>query len=127
MPRHLSLLLLSGTLLSGCAGNYAIDSNLDKAHFERYFAPGQVKLLSPDAAIGNAEVLGLVEGISCQARAQDVPANDADARTEMRSQAAELGADAVLLHQCLTLEEQPGCVSARACYGKALKQGAQDE
>lgn len=127
MPRLLALLPLCGVALAGCAGHYAFDSNLDRAEFEQYFAPSQVVLLSPDTPVGNAQVLGLVEGISCQQRPQDVPANDADARTEMRLEAGKLGANAVKLHQCITLEEQPGCVSARACYGKALKQETQDD
>lgn len=127
MPRLLSLLPLCGLALTGCAGDYAIDSNLDRSEFEQYFAPSQVQLLSPETPIGNAEVLGLVEGISCQQRPQDVPANDADARTEMRLEAGKLGANAVRLHQCIPLEEQPGCTSARACYGKALKLEPQDD
>ncbi|ADN75185.1 lipoprotein, putative [Ferrimonas balearica DSM 9799] len=127
MPRYLLSLSVTALLLTGCAGDYAINSNLSRDNFEQYFAPSQVALLSADTPIGNATVLGLVEGISCQSDNRDVPANDADARTDMRLQAGKLGADAVRLHQCLALEEQPGCVAARACYGQAIKQGNVDE
>ncbi|MBY5990681.1 Rcs stress response system protein RcsF [Ferrimonas balearica] len=125
MPLLRSLLPI--LLLAGCAGDYHFSSNLDPANFDDYFQPGQVKLLGPETAIGNAEVLGVVEGISCQESARSVPASDADARTQMRLEAGKLGANAVRLHQCMVLEEHPGCVVARACYGQALKMVSQDE
>ncbi|SHH76801.1 Rcs stress response system protein RcsF [Ferrimonas marina] len=112
------LIPLSLLWLAGCSSDYSFSSNLDPKNFETYFAPGQVQLV--EHIPSNAERLGLVEGYSCQASSRDPIPQTADARTELRKAAAELGANAVRIQHCAELEPNTdGCLASIACYGEA--------
>lgn len=113
------IVLASLLLISGCSGNYQFSSNLDPEPIEGYFAPANVQLLTAKPAEATSK--GFVSGDSCQTKSSLPPANEADARTELRRQAAEKGANAVIVQQCITLAEVPGCVSAIQCSGEAVQ------
>ncbi|WKE64505.1 Rcs stress response system protein RcsF [Gallaecimonas kandeliae] len=117
--------LLLPLLLAGCASHYEVNTNLDKDRIHDYFAPGQVQLLGSDALAGKRyQVLGMVSGEACQEKANEPPAKQSDARTDARAKAAKLGANALVIRQCLTLtgkEAAPGCLSQAICQGQAIQ------
>ncbi|MCL1042085.1 Rcs stress response system protein RcsF [Shewanella marisflavi] len=114
-------LILSALLLSGCAGEYTFNSNLDGKVINDYFKVGEVKLYQETLPKGSYELKGMVEGESCQVRTQDVPASISDARTQARRAAADKGANGLIIKGC-TLVEQPGntCVTQALCVGQAI-------
>ncbi|MFB0955320.1 MAG: exopolysaccharide biosynthesis protein, partial [Aeromonadaceae bacterium] len=88
--------LLAATLLTGCSG-YSFHTNLDKENFTEYFKPGSVALVDKaQLAELDYQILGTVEGVSCQEdNSQPVPVIG-DARTEARTRTADLGGNALL-------------------------------
>ncbi|NMH65620.1 Rcs stress response system protein RcsF [Shewanella salipaludis] len=110
-------------LLSGCAGDYRFNSNLDSDAINDYFKASDVTVfegkLSPQ---GQYEVLGLVEGESCQIKPNDVPAAISDARTQARRAAADKQANGLIIKRCALFEEAAqGCISRALCVGQAIK------
>ncbi|EHD20322.1 MULTISPECIES: Rcs stress response system protein RcsF [Brenneria] len=69
--------------------------------------------------------LGEVSGSSCQVSAQDAPPNIANARRRMQSRAAEIKANAVLLHECQVISGVAGCYRQTVCQGTALRVSSQ--
>lgn len=121
----MKLLLSSASvlLLSACASEYSFNSNLDSDAINDYFKASDVTLYEADQTpAGHYELKGLVQGESCQAQANDVPASIADARTEARRNAADKGANGIMIKQCVIVEEAAqGCVSRALCVGQAIK------
>ena len=113
--------LLAATLLTGCSG-YSFPTNLDKENFTEYFKPGSVALVDKaQLAELDYQILGTVEGVSCQEdNSQPVPVIG-DARTEARTRTADLGGNALLISKCIELQQTPGCQASITCYGQALK------
>ncbi|EKE69224.1 Rcs stress response system protein RcsF [Gallaecimonas xiamenensis] len=128
MNKGLSQPLLLALLLGGCATDYQVNTNLDQSRIEGYFAPGQVQVLSSDALAGQPyRVLGMVSGEACQEAANERPAQIGDARTDARAKAAALGANAIVVRQCLTLggeDAAPGCLTQAICQAQAIKMEA---
>lgn len=122
-------LLSSLTLfLSGCASDYSFNSNLDPDAFNEYFKAGNVTLFdNSHLPKGQFDVIGLVEGESCQDTENGMPASEEEARTLARQKAADLGATGVIIKQCLTINEpSAGCFSQTICVGQAIKQTLAD-
>ena len=117
-----SLLIISSiSLLSACANGPSIETNLDKENFDEYFAAGNVIVYqNEDELPGKVVSLGLVEGESCKAKENDIPANAADARTMAREKAASMEANAVIFTSCTLIEDQQ-CLEMMVCYGKAFQ------
>ena len=117
-----SLLIISSiSLLSACANGPSIETNLDKENFDDYFAAGNVIVYqNEDELPGKVVSLGLVEGESCKAKENDIPANAADARTMAREKAASMEANAVIFTSCTLIEDQQ-CLEMMVCYGKAFQ------
>ncbi|MCL2896389.1 Rcs stress response system protein RcsF [Brenneria tiliae] len=69
--------------------------------------------------------LGEVSGSSCQVSAQDAPPNIANARRRMQNRAAEIKANAVLLHECQVISGVAGCYRQAVCQGTALRVSSQ--
>ncbi|MGL4750939.1 MAG: Rcs stress response system protein RcsF [Aeromonadaceae bacterium] len=108
-------------LLASCS-NYSFHTNLDKENFTEYFKPGSVTLIDKaQMAKLDYQVLGTVEGTSCQEEANQPVPVIGDARTEARRRTADLGGNALVLSQCLELQQTPGCLASITCYGQALK------
>ncbi|QIZ77373.1 Rcs stress response system protein RcsF [Ferrimonas lipolytica] len=116
MHRTLAFALL---LLGGCSNTYDFSSNLDPEPIKDYFSTGSVAIY--DAMPANAERLAFIDGSSCQTDVSLPPASEVEARTELRHTAAQLGANGVVLSQCVALEELPGCVTNILCSGQAIK------
>ncbi|WP_341503513.1 Rcs stress response system protein RcsF [Gallaecimonas sp. GXIMD4217] len=117
------LLSAAALALAGCAGSYQVDSNLDGAAIQDYFVPSRVAVYSPDALAGKPyRSLGLVQGQHCQQAANAPPASLAEARTDARRQAYQLGGNGIVFRQCLLLSEDaaPGCLSQALCQGEAI-------
>lgn len=115
-------------LLSACAGDYSFNSNLDGEAINDYFKAGDVTLFEDNnLPKGHYELKGLVQGESCQADVNSVPASLSDARTQARRAAADKGANAIIIKQCVLLEEAAqGCISRALCVGQAIKTAAAD-
>ncbi|QDP00919.1 rcsF protein [Thalassotalea sp. PS06] len=114
-------LALGLSFLAGCSTNMQVETNLDEDNFTEYFAAGSVEVFnSTNELPGPAKFIGLVEGESCQMRASDAPASEADARTEARKKAAGLKANAVVFTSCIDIDE-PQCNQLLVCYGKAYQ------
>lgn len=118
--KHLLLIVTIG-LVSACSSSVEVETNLDAENFESYFATGSVVVYQDESEFnGPANFVGIVEGESCKAKENSVPANAADARTEARKQAAELNANAVIFTSCTLIEDQQ-CLEMMVCYGKAYQ------
>ncbi len=116
-----SVLLISALLLGGCAGEYTFNSNLDGQAIDDYFKAGEVQLFQETQPKGPYELKGMVEGESCQERAQDVPASVSEARTMARRAAADKGANGLIIKRCALIEEpSKACVSQALCVGQAI-------
>lgn len=111
-------------LLTACAGDYAFNSNLDRKTINEYFKVGDVTLYEgANTPTGNYKVIGLAEGESCQELANGAPASIEDARTEARKHAADMGANGLIIKQCMLTEEQDSaCYSRGFCVGQAIQQ-----
>ncbi|MGL5046105.1 MAG: Rcs stress response system protein RcsF [Shewanella sp.] len=110
-------------LLSACASDYSFNSNLDGEAINDYFKASDVMLYERDnLPKGHYELKGLVQGESCQADTNAAPASLADARTEARRNAADKGANGIIIKQCVIFEEATqGCISRALCVGQAVK------
>ena len=110
-------------LLTACAGDYAFTSNLDGKAIDEYFKVGDVALYEGDILPkGRYSVIGLAEGEICQDVINGAPASIEDARTEARKKAADMGANGLIIKQCLVIEEQEaGCFTRSLCVGQAIK------
>ncbi|WP_028768087.1 Rcs stress response system protein RcsF [Shewanella fidelis] len=117
-------LLLSAVIIavSGCAGDYTFNSNLDSDAINDYFKASDVTVyegtLQP---VGPFEIKGLVEGETCQIADNDAPASIAEARTLARRAAADKQANGLVIKNCLFIEEaSQNCVSRAICIGQAI-------
>ncbi|RBW45641.1 hypothetical protein DS885_09800 [Psychromonas sp. B3M02] len=118
MNRLLVLTLL--ILIAGCS-DYQLHSNVDKENFETYFKPSKVTVYDKQQLLDlEYTVLGAVEGSSCQIDEIDLPASEAEARTEARINAADMNANGVVFQSCINFERDESCVSNVICYGRAL-------
>lgn len=110
-------------LLSACASDYSFNSNLNGEAIDDYFKASDVTLYEGDTLPkGHYELKGLVQGESCQANINAVPASLADARTEARRAAADKNANGIIIKQCVMFEEAAqGCISRALCVGQAIK------
>jgi len=107
-------------LVSGCS-NYQVNSNIDKENFDTYFKPSQVQVYDKKELLDlEYTVLGAVEGSSCQEKSIDIPANEKDARTNARINAADMNANGIVFQTCLNFKQDETCVSNVICYGRAL-------
>ncbi|MGL4612900.1 MAG: Rcs stress response system protein RcsF [Shewanella sp.] len=115
-------------LLSACASDYRFNSNLSSAAINDYFKAADVTLYEGDKLPkGHYELKGLVQGESCQADANGVPASLSEARTEARRAAADQGANGIIIKQCVMFEEAAqGCISRALCVGQAINTTAVD-
>jgi RcsF protein len=115
--------LFSTVLLSACSSDYTFNSNLDGEAIDEYFKPTSVELYIDGASPkGPYEIVGLVEGESCQETESGVPANIADARTQARKKAVELGANGLIVKKCLLTEQKTNtCYTQAFCVGQAIK------
>lgn len=121
MVRSIVTAALLTTFLLGCSG-YQVSTNLDRENFSDYFKPSQVTVYEKTQLQQlNYQRLGTVEGESCQSSTLDPPPSEADARTEARRRAAELGANGMWIDQCLQVEPNKECISLLVCYGQAIK------
>lgn len=107
-------------LLVGCGANYSFNSNLDGDAIDDYFKAGSVKLIDAESALAAKRDLGLIEATSCQEQVNQAPADAAEARTLLRQQAADMGANAIWVKECINLESDQQCHSAVMCIAKAL-------
>ena len=109
-------------VLSGCAGDYTFNSNLDSDAINDYFKASDVTVyegaLQP---VGPFEIKGLVEGETCQVSENDAPASIVEARTIARRAAADKQANGLVIKNCLLIEEATqNCVSRALCVGQAI-------
>ena len=110
-------------LLSACAGDYKFNTNLDGEAIDEYFKASDVAVfegnIHPSVPF---DIIGLVEGETCQEGANDAPASISEARTLARRAAADKGANAILIKKCMVFEEQTqACFSRAVCVGQAIK------
>lgn len=118
----LALSLGVSVLLTACSTNYAFNSNLDSTAIKEYFKASDVQVyqdgVSPNAAY---KIIGLVEGESCQALANDAPASQGEARTQARKKAADLQANGIIIKKCALIPSDNSAVkSAQGCYSKVI-------
>jgi len=118
---HRLLLLICSALFLGACSNFQSTSNVDKQHFNEYFIPSQVPIYEKNELLTlDYEVLGAVEGSSCQIKENDLPADIREARTKARVNAAALHANGISFQSCITFEPDSVCLSNIICYGRAL-------
>ena len=118
MLRYIAL--FSAIFLSGCS-NYQFSSNIDKQNFQEYFKPSQVTIYSK-SNLNELEyqLLGAVEGSSCQQESNQLPASIKEARTNARINAANINANGIIFQSCINFESDNSCLSNIICYGRAI-------
>jgi RcsF protein len=118
MLRYIAL--FSAIFLSGCS-NYQFSSNIDKQNFQEYFKPSQVTIYSK-SNLNELEyqLLGAVEGSSCQQESNQLPASIKEARTNARINAANMNANGIIFQSCINFESDNSCLSNIICYGRAI-------
>ena len=111
---------LSALTLVACS-SFEFKTNLDPQNFKEYFKPSAATEVT-DADIENkpTHLLGVVEGLSCQVTEDDPVATEANARTDARKKAADLGANAIKFGKCVRLENTPACKVSVSCYANAI-------
>ena len=118
----LSLLVV---IVSGCALNYRVNSNLDKDNFKDYFSPAAVKIYSSEADInGKFRFIGLVEGEDCQQKTHHQQPDEITARTNARKKAYQLHANGIIFTGCALINNDQAskqCLTTKVCYGKAYQ------
>jgi len=125
----LRLLLLGccALLLTACS-HFQSSSNLSKQNFDTYFTPSQVPIYEKDQLLNlDYEVIGAVEGSSCQISKNDLPADIREARTHARINAAALHANGVSFQSCINFKPDDVCLSNIICYGRALSISSVDK
>ncbi|MBU2894796.1 rcsF protein [Colwellia sp. D2M02] len=109
------------TLLIGCSGNYAFNSNVKGDNVEEYFSASHVKIYENEKAFSGAKnYLGIVEGEDCQAKSHLAPPDELNARTQARQAAYKLQANAIVFTSCVNIESKQ-CVAQIVCYAKAYQ------
>ncbi|MCX8957737.1 Rcs stress response system protein RcsF [Erwinia psidii] len=85
--------------------------------------PAPVKLYTnaSDLMNGPFRDLGEVYGEDCQNNRQSSPPNINTARKRLQIHAANMKANAVLLHRCEIVSDTQGCFRKAVCEGSALK------
>lgn len=114
-------LVIAAALFAGACSNFEFKSNLAPSNFKEYFKPSAVSEVN-DEMIANtpSRSVGFVEGLSCQISENTAIATEAEARTEARRKAADLGANAIKFGKCVHLRETPACYVSITCYADAL-------
>ncbi|REL26540.1 rcsF protein [Thalassotalea euphylliae] len=113
-------------LLSSCAKISTVHTNLDRENFSHYFSPGEVTIFDNEQAFpGKYQMIGMVEGEHCQAKAHLAPPDKIEARTQARRNAYQLGANAIVFSGCAEVTHQQiesrQCHASIVCYGKAYQ------
>ncbi|MEW6982710.1 Rcs stress response system protein RcsF [Colwelliaceae bacterium 6471] len=108
-------------LLSSCAKNYSVSTNLDKKNFQEYFSAAKVKIYQSEAQFpGRYRFVGLVEGQDCQVKAHHAAPDEINARTDARKKAYLQSANAVIFTGCTAVEAKE-CSALLVCYAKAYQ------
>lgn len=111
-------------MLNGC-GAFVPVVKLDELPLEKKQALRNVKILSSTQRLDEkAEVLGIVEGHSCQNKTWDPPATRTGAIEQIKYYAKEMGADAVNNIQCGGREgtsTRTNCWELISCTAEAIK------
>lgn len=119
--------LLTGSvalMLNGC-GAFVPVVKMDELSSEQKHAVRNVKILSSTQRLDDkADVLGIVEGNSCQNKVWEPPATRAAAIDQIKYFAHEMGADAVTNIQCGGREgtsTRTNCWELISCTAEAVK------
>lgn len=111
-------------LLYGC-GSFVPVVKLDELPSEQKHAVRNVKILSSTQRLDDkAEVLGIVEGHSCQNKIWEPPATRASAIDQIKFFAHEMGADAITNIQCGGREgtsTRTNCWELISCTAEAVR------
>lgn len=117
------LLPLLAVVAAGC-GPMSFHTNLDPSNFREYYKPSSVdEVSSADLLRTSYTSLGVVDGLACQIKEGDYIATEADARTDARIKAADMGADVIRFGKCIRLEDTPACKVSVTCYAEAFVEG----
>ena len=114
--------ILTSALLIGCAGEYSFNSNLSGQAINEYFKAGDVLLIEKNTAPPHPfDALAMVDGEACQAYDNEPIASLAEARTNMRLAAANIGGNGVILNRCVEFNDpEGGCLTRTLCIGRAI-------
>ncbi|WP_165905080.1 Rcs stress response system protein RcsF [Parashewanella curva] len=109
--------------LAGCSGNYAFNSNISKDSIKEYFKAADVTLYDKaHPAPKSYQTIKIVNGEDCQQSSNNKIATEADARTDARRNAADIGANGFIVEHCVNLATPtPECLTQVVCTGKAIK------
>lgn len=121
--RALSALSLV-TLLAGCSQSYSVNSNLDKDRISDYFSSRSIDIYDRNDEPNKAyKVVSIITGDSCQRSRNDPPASAEEGRQQLRQQAHQFKADAIISAQCYSLppDDEDICYSRFTCFGEAVQ------
>ncbi len=121
MKKIVLLSLAAAALAAGGCSGVSVRTNLNPGNFTDYFKASGVDVVTYEELEGSNYVrLGTARGLSCQEDADSFPANEADARTELKRHAVDMGANALVINQCIRAAETGACSLSVTCYGDAL-------
>jgi len=106
--------------IGGCS-HFEYSTNVSKKNFEQYFKPSQVRVYKKsDLKNLDYNIIGAVDGSSCQQKENDLPASEREARTNARVNAANMHANGIVFQTCLTIKPDKTCLSNIICYARGL-------
>lgn len=115
---------LLASLASCSSQNMDYESNLDGENIRNYFGSRSMDVIDRDESVTQSyKVISIVTGDSCQRSRQNPPASASEARNQMRAQAYQFQADAVISSQCYQLpaDDDHICYSNYTCFGQAVQ------
>lgn len=125
-------------LVTACASQYQVKTNLDKSNFKDYFSPTAVTIYPDEQSMLKTkdskknqttkfQYLGAVEGDDCQEKTHHQAPDEINARTDARRKAYDLGANAIIFSGCALIEKNDAdkkCLATTVCYGRAYQLSA---
>lgn len=115
-----TLLTITLLTLSGCQTNYVLDTNFDQQKIKNYFKPSQVKLVNQISETAN--FVGELSESRCFKQPQIQEPIYREIRTTLRKEAADLGANQLLVDLCHTKSQtdKPSCPIELRCQARAF-------
>ncbi len=105
-------------LLSSCAKQYAVSSNVDGKNFSEYFSPSEVTIYENEQSISEKfKLIGIIEGEDCQLKPHFAAPDPIIARTNARRKAFEQGANGIIFTGCTEIKSK-ACIAQLVCIGK---------
>ncbi len=115
-------MLVMGISTAGCSW-FSFSSNVDPRNFREYYKSSLITQYTKEEAVNLPpyDDLGIVEGMDCQISEEYATPKEGVARKLMLENAADSGANAVIIGKCIKVENTLSCISEYTCYAQAIR------